>query len=71
MDQSFSGTAAAIVFLACTAASLLLTVAWAVSSHRPVRRRAHLTGRAADPYWHSPTGLQDERGIWSRPRPQE
>ncbi len=26
-----------------------------------------MTGRPADPYWHSATGLQDERGIVAMP----
>jgi hypothetical protein len=55
--------AAIVVFLGCTASILGLTLMWAMSNRHPVRPHAHLTGRAADPYWHTPTGLQDERGI--------
>jgi len=65
MNDQLSSTAAVIVFLACTFAILALTMVWAVANRRPIRRRAHLTGRPAVPYWYSPTGLQDERDIKS------
>jgi hypothetical protein len=54
---------ALVVFLGCTASMLGLTLMWATANRRPVRVHASLTGRAAAPYWYSPTGLQDERGI--------
>lgn len=62
MAHSMSGGESLVVLLACTAAILLLTFAWAALNLRPVRRRV-VRGRAADPYWHTPSGLQDERGI--------
>lgn len=62
MGQSVSGMEAAIILLACTAAILLFTYVWAASNLRPVRRRT-VSGRPAAPYWHTPTGIQDERGI--------
>jgi hypothetical protein len=51
--------------IACagTGACVSFAVAWALGTRRRLRRRPHLTGRAAAPYWYSPTGLQDERGI--------
>jgi hypothetical protein len=63
MIEPASTTAAVVVFLGCTAAILGLTLIWAGSNRRPVRPHPHLTGRAAQPYWHTPTGLADERGI--------
>ncbi|HEX3613313.1 MAG TPA: hypothetical protein VHU88_16615 [Sporichthyaceae bacterium] len=63
MIDSLSVTAAVVVFLGCTAAILGLTLMWAMSNRRPVSVHPHLTGRPAQPYWYSPTGLQDERGI--------
>ena len=57
-----------MIFLAGTLAVVAYTVIWALSTHRPVRRRV-VTGRPADPYWHSKTGLQDERGIVAMPEP--
>ena len=51
-----------MILLAGTAAILLFTFVWAASNLRPVRRRA-VSGRPAAPYWHTPTGIQDERGI--------
>lgn len=53
-----------------TGACVTFALAWAVGARRGTRRRVHLTGRAAVPYWHSPTGLQDERGIRSFAEPQ-
>ena len=46
-----------------TGACVSFAMAWALGARRRPRHRPHLTGRAAAPYWHSPTGLQDERGI--------
>jgi hypothetical protein len=63
MIDSFSTMAALVVFLGCTAAMLGLTLMWAMANRHPVRAHPHLTGRPAVPYWHSPTGLADERGI--------
>ncbi|MGQ0843935.1 MAG: hypothetical protein ACT4QF_07345 [Sporichthyaceae bacterium] len=65
MNDQLSATAAVWMFFACTTAILTLTLAWALSNRHPVRPRPHLTGRAAVPYWYSPTGRQDERGIRS------
>ncbi|HEX3828317.1 MAG TPA: hypothetical protein VHV82_13710 [Sporichthyaceae bacterium] len=63
MMDSTSVAAAVAVFLGCTASTLGLTLMWATANRRPVRAHASLTGRAAAPYWYSPTGLADERGI--------
>jgi hypothetical protein len=60
--------AAAVIYLGGTAATLILTLVWARAGRRITRPRRHVTGRAAQPYWHSPTGLQDERGITGRVR---
>jgi hypothetical protein len=71
MGQSVSGAEAAVILLACTAAILLFTYVWAASNLRPVRRRA-VSGRPAAPYWHTPSGIQDERGIIAvEPRPEQ
>lgn len=58
---------AVTVFLTVTFAMLAYTFFWAVSAHRPVRARPHRTGRSAVPYWHTTSGMQDERGIVARP----
>jgi hypothetical protein len=68
MDRPLSSTESLVILLACTAAILLLTYMWAFSNMRPVRRKV-VKGRAADPYWHTPTGIQDERGIRSVEQP--
>ena len=71
MGQSVSGMEATVILLACTAAILLFTYVWAASNLRPVRRRT-VSGRPAAPYWHTPTGIQDERGIVAvEPHPQQ
>lgn len=64
-------TVALMVFLAGTFATIAYTYIWAVTAHRPARNRPQLTGRSAAPYWHSATGLQDERGIVAWPAPAE
>jgi hypothetical protein len=56
-------TVAIMIGIVGTFAILAFTFLWAFNTQRPVRRRAHLTGRPAVPYWYSPTGHQDERGI--------
>jgi hypothetical protein len=66
MDDS-SGFAALAILVSGTSACLSFAMVWAIGTRRPSRRRPHLTGRAAAPYWHSPTGLQDERGIVPMP----
>lgn len=55
--------AAATILLACTFATLALTYVWARSNRHSTRVRSQLIGRSAAPYWYSPTGRQDERGI--------
>ena len=66
MIDSLSTMAAVVIFFGSTAAALGLTLMWAFSNRRPVRIHPHRTGRSAAPYWHSPTGLADERGITAR-----
>lgn len=61
-----SGLASLAIFMACTFAILAFTTFWALANRRPTAARVRLTGRRASPYWHSPTGLQDERGITAR-----
>lgn len=63
MGNASAATVAWMVMLTGTFAILAFTVLWAVTSVRPARARVPLTGRAAAPYWYSPTGRQDERGI--------
>jgi len=65
-NNASPSTVALMIFLAGTFAVVAYTLIWAVSTHRPARRHA-VTGRPADPYWHSTTGLQDERGIVALP----
>jgi hypothetical protein len=59
-------TVALVVAVVASAALVLLRTLWAVSTRRPIAARPHLTGRRATAYWHTPTGLQDERGITGR-----
>ncbi len=71
MGQQLSATESFVILLACTAAILLFTYVWAASNLRPVRRRT-VSGRPAAPYWHTPSGIQDERGIIAiEPRPEQ
>lgn len=65
-----SGLASVAIFAACTFAILAFTAFWALANGRPAAARVRLTGRRASPYWHSPTGLQDERGISPRLAPK-
>jgi len=57
--------AAFVVLFGCTAAILALTLLWALGTRKPVRPHPHLEGRQSVPYYYSPTGIQDERGITS------
>jgi hypothetical protein len=57
--------AAFVVLFGCTAAMLAFTLLWALGTRKPVRPHAHLEGRPSVPYYYSPTGIQDERGISS------
>ena len=68
MDETSDFGAWAIV-CAGTASCVLFALAWGLGALRRPRRRPHLTGRAAAPYWHSPSGLQTERGITPLPDP--
>lgn len=58
---------ALVIFLTCTSAMLLYTAAWALSARAPAQRRSRTTGRSAAPYWYTPTGRADERGLTSHP----
>lgn len=62
MDETSNLGAWAIVFSGTTAC-VSFAAAWALSARRRARPNRHLTGRPAAPYWHTPTGLQEERGI--------
>jgi hypothetical protein len=64
--SNMTATVALVVAVVASAALVLLRTLWAISTRRPVAARPHLTGRRATAYWHSPTGLQDERGITAR-----
>jgi hypothetical protein len=57
---------AVAIFLVVTAAMLLMAVSWTVTNRRPVKVHARPVGRRATVYRHSPTQLQDERGITAR-----
>jgi hypothetical protein len=65
VDHQLSTTAAIMIFFMGTFATVAFTLVWGLSNRRPVRPHPHMTGRAADPYWYTPTGRQDERGIRS------
>ncbi len=65
MSDQLSATAAIWMVFTCTFAILAFTAMWGLSNRHPIRPHAQLTGRAAVPYWYSPTGRQDERGIKS------
>jgi hypothetical protein len=65
MNVTMSTMSAVVIFLGCTAAMLAYTCLWALGTRKPVRPHPHLEGRPSVPYWYSPTGHQDERGIKS------
>jgi hypothetical protein len=67
-DPAMSLMVAAAIFLLVTGAMLLMTLTWAISNRRPVKAHARPVGRRATVYRHSPTQLQDERGIPARAR---
>ena len=65
--EASASTIAWMVALAGTFACVAVVFLWAVTTAHPARRRAHLVGRPAEPYWYTPSGLQDERGIEAMP----
>jgi hypothetical protein len=67
-DPAMSLMVATVIFLMATGAMLLMAFTWAMSNRRPVRAHARLVGRRATVYRHTPTQLQDERGISARAR---
>lgn len=56
---------AALMIVTGTSAILGFTLFWGLGTSRPIRNRQAVTGRAAAPYWHAPSGIADERGITS------
>ncbi len=57
---------AALMIVTGTGAILSFTLFWGLGNSRPLRNRRVVTGRAAAPYWHAPSGIADERGITAR-----
>jgi hypothetical protein len=57
------------IFLVVTTAMLAMAASWAVTNRRPVKPHAPVVGRRATVYRHSPTQLQDDRGITARANP--
>jgi len=56
-------TQAAVVFVVATAAILAFALIFGIISARRVVARRRAEGRGAVPYWHTDTGLEDDRGI--------
>lgn len=54
---------AAFMIVTGTSAILSFTLFWGLGNSRPIRNRHVVTGRAAAPYWHTASGIADERGI--------
>jgi uncharacterized membrane-anchored protein len=66
MSPMMTATVALVIAVVVSITWLVLRTLWTLSNRRPIRAHPHLTGRRAAAYWHSPTGLQDERGITAR-----
>jgi len=61
---------AAIVFVVATGAILAFAVLYGfTSTHRAVSHPARAVGRASVPYWHTDTGIEEERGVTPEERP--
>jgi hypothetical protein len=56
-------TPAAVVFIVASATLFALAVIFGIVSTRRAVARRRAEGRAAVPYWHTDTGLEDDRGI--------
>jgi hypothetical protein len=58
---------AAVVFVVATAAILAFALIFGIISARRAVARKRAEGRGAVPYWHTDTGLEDDRGITPGP----
>ena len=68
MTQTGMAGAGIAIVLAGSVSLILFRLLWILSNRRSAAPRRPITGRRATVYWHSPTGLQDERGLTDRPR---
>lgn len=62
-ESATTSMSALVIFLTCTTALLLYTVLWAAGVRLPVPRAHRPTGASATPYWYSPNGRAEERGL--------
>jgi hypothetical protein len=63
-------TPATVIFFVATATLLVFALIFGIVSTRRAVARRRAEGRAAVPYWHTETGLEDDRGITPTPGPE-
>jgi hypothetical protein len=64
-------TPAATIFIVASATLFVLAVIFGILSTRRAVARRRAQGRAAVPYWHTETGLEDDRGITPTTEPDD
>jgi hypothetical protein len=60
-------TTATVIFVVASATLLVFAMIFGIVSARRAVARRRAEGRAAVPYWHTDTGLEDDRGITPLP----
>jgi len=62
-------TPAVVIFIVATLALMTFALIFGIVSTRRAVARRRAEGRGAVPYWHTDTGLEDDRGIPVEPEP--
>jgi hypothetical protein len=64
-------TPATVIFFVATATLFVFALIFGIVSTRRAVARRRAEGRAAVPYWHTETGLEDDRGITPGSEPDD
>jgi hypothetical protein len=64
-------TPAAVIFIVASVTLLVFAIIFGIASTRRAVARRRAEGRGAVPYWHTDTGLEDDRGITPLPEAHE
>jgi hypothetical protein len=57
----------AVIFIVASVTLLVFAIIFGIASTRRAVARRRAEGRGAVPYWHTDTGLEDDRGITPLP----
>jgi hypothetical protein len=62
---------AAVIFIVASVTLFVFAIIFGIASTRRAVARRRAEGRGAVPYWHTDTGLEDDRGITPLPEPDD